>query len=97
MKVHMPAVCALATLSCLPILHVYSFTSNNFIKHTFIKYQYLFNDKKIIAKQNVACITSAECYNVLPPFFALFKCHIPLEPEFSVLSPLRAFSGCQHE
>ena len=24
----------------------YSFTSNNFIKYTFIKYQYLFNDNK---------------------------------------------------
>ena len=26
-------------------------------------------------------ISSAECYNVLFPFFELFKCHIPLEPE----------------
>ena len=26
-------------------------------------------------------IASAECYNVLSPFFELFKCHIPLEPE----------------
>ena len=31
--------------------------------------------------------SSAECYNVLSPFFALFKCRIPLDPESSVLSP----------
>ena len=30
---------------------------------------------------------SGECYNVLSPFFELFKCHIPLEPEYNVLSP----------
>ena len=30
---------------------------------------------------------SAECYNVLSSFFAIFRCHIPLESESSVLSP----------
>ena len=25
--------------------------------------------------------STTECYNVLSPFFELFKCHIPLEPE----------------
>ena len=28
-----------------------------------------------------ADISSGECYNVLSPFYELFKCHIPLEPE----------------
>ena len=32
--------------------------------------------------------SSAQCYNVISPFLILlFKCHIPLEPESSVLSP----------
>ena len=32
-------------------------------------------------------LLTALCYNVPSPFFELFKCDIPLEPESSVLSP----------
>ena len=36
--------------------------------------------KNVISKKKFSK-ASAECYNVLSPFFELFKCHIPLEPE----------------
>ena len=37
--------------------------------------------KKHLHKSDDLLRSSAECYNVLSPFFELFKRHIPLEPE----------------
>ena len=50
MKGHMPAVSSTRCLSNIILFAnfviAYSFTSNNLIKYTFIKYQYLSNDNK---------------------------------------------------
>ena len=50
MKGHIPAVTSTKCFSNIILFAnfetAYSFTSNNFIKYTFIKYQYLFNDNK---------------------------------------------------
>ena len=50
MKGNMPAVSSTRCLSNIILfvnfVTVYSFTSNNFIKYTFIKYRYLSNDNK---------------------------------------------------
>ena len=56
MKGHLPAVSSTRCFSNIILfanfVTAYSFTSNNFIKYTFIKYQYLFNDNKKINKNN---------------------------------------------
>ena len=50
MKGHLPAVSGTRYFSNIVLFAnfktAYSFKSNNFIKYTFIKYQYLFNDNK---------------------------------------------------
>ena len=59
MKGHMLSVSSTRCFSNIILFDnfetAYSFTANNFIKFTFIKYQFLFNDnKKKNATQNVA-------------------------------------------
>ena len=51
----------------------YSFRFNNFIKYTFIKYQYLFNDNKIIATQNVVFIINSPHLVPKTPRLTIFK------------------------
>ena len=50
MKGYLPAVSSTRCFSNIILFAnfviAYSFTSNNFIMYTFIKYQYLFNDNK---------------------------------------------------
>ena len=77
MKGHLPAVSSTRCFSNIILfanfVTEYSFTSNNFIKYSFLKYQYYLMIIKIIATQNVACIINSRHLVPKTPRLTIFK------------------------